>query len=90
MEKQGLRGAPERGGDVLKDPDPQPQREWGGGKGDQAPTGEVPSPPASQDPSLSPLECPQDPVLQQTSASGEPGATQVTGKGTWISEGRTR
>ena len=75
---------------MLKDPDPQPQREWGGGKGDQAPTGEVPSPPASQDPSLSPLECPQDPVLQQTSASGEPGATQVTGKGTWISEGRTR
>lgn len=32
MEKQGLRGTPERGGDVLKDPDPQPQRAWGGGR----------------------------------------------------------
>ena len=39
MEKQGLREhrAPERGGDVLKDPDPEPQVDrgcggWGAGR----------------------------------------------------------
>lgn len=58
--------------------------------GDQAPKGEVPSLTASQNPSLSPLKCPRDPDLRQMSVTGEPEATQVTGKGIWMSEGRTR